>query len=94
MCGTKLFNNKIAKSYLLLQKVDQSNKRTKNSATRKKNNSNSFSADDVILNVRKFLIFVVFVVYIFGHFSKISSNCVFNEIVIIRNDYKKSFFAR
>ena len=75
----KLFNNKIAKSYLLLitlpyhvvvvvvvcfffflQKVDQSNKRTKNWATRKKNNSNSFGADDVTLNVRKFLIFAVF----------------------------------
>jgi len=71
-----------------LQKVDQSNKRTKNWATRKKNNSNSFGADDVTLNVRKFLIFAV---YIFGHFSKISSNCVFNEIVIIRNDYLNIF---
>ena len=75
-------------SFFFPQKVDQSNKRTKNWATRKKNNSNSFGADDVILNVRKFLIFVV---YIFGHFSKISSNCMFNEIVTIRNDYLNVF---
>ena len=74
-----------------MQKVDQSNKRTNNWATRKKNNSNWFDADDLILNVCKFLIFVVFVVYIFGHFSKISSNCAFNEIVIIRNDYLNVF---
>ena len=103
----KLVNNKIAKSYLLLmtipyhvvvvvvffflQKVDQSNKRTKNSATRRKIILWAFNADDVILNVRKYLIFVV-VVCNFGNLSKISSNCTFDEIVMVRNDYLNLFF--
>ena len=95
MCGMKLVNNKIAKSYLLSitlpyhvvvvvffckKLINQTNEQ-KIGPQERRIILWAFNADDVILNVRKYLIFVV-VVCNFGNLSKISSNCTFDEIVM------------